>query len=164
MALCTLHPPREGEKQLWSQVIAMAASDWSNHLLLSNSCSCWGLQADEGWLMGRLILCTLQYSCPGMSTLLLCDLCFPHISTLLSYSYQTLRGSHVLCSDLVPPRQECSALWTSSYLSLTISLKECHNWRVVGGGGVLGHCFLDFCKSHMHIFLRRFEFKISKRH
>lgn len=91
-------------------------------------------------------------------------LCFPHISTLLFYYYQTLRGSHVLCSDLVPPRQECSTLWTSSYLSLTISLKECHNWRVVGNGGILGHCFLDFCKSHMHNFLRRFEFKISKRH
>lgn len=41
--LCTLHPPREGGKQLWSQVIAMAASDWSNQLLLSISCSFWGL-------------------------------------------------------------------------------------------------------------------------
>lgn len=87
----------------------------------------------------------------------------PHIHPFYFTISRHSVGVMYFVLTLSPP-QECSTLWTSSYLSLTIFLKECHNWRVVGGGGILGHCFLDFCKSHMHNFLRRFEFKISKRH
>lgn len=27
-AFCTIHPPRQGEQELWSQIIAMETSDW----------------------------------------------------------------------------------------------------------------------------------------
>lgn len=41
-AFCTIHPPRQGEQELWSQIIAMETSDWLTLLFLSFCWRCWG--------------------------------------------------------------------------------------------------------------------------
>lgn len=87
----------------------------------------------------------------------------PHIHPFYFTIIKHSVGVLYFVLTLLFPAQEGSTLWTSSYLSLTISLKECNNWREVGGGGILGHSYLDFYESHMYNYLRRIALRISKR-